>query len=858
MACRTRAATLLVLVPTLLPDHAAQAQPDEEGSVIEEVIVVGTRREGRTLVNTPVPVDVLQGSEFRNLGSSDMNDMLRTLLPSYNVTRYPLDDELSLVRPARLRGLPPAYTLVLLNGKRRHRSGALNGSQAADLAVIPAIALKRVEVLRDGASAQYGSDAIAGVINFVANDSPHGGTVELKTGEFYAGDGHSRQIAVNGGLPLTEQGFLNLAVEYGDREPTTRAIQDPAAQVLQELNVPGIPDPAQTWGQPRLQDEIKSLVNAAVPLGQAGELYGFGNYARRDQELPFYWRNPNGTGGIFTLGPERLVMDVSSDGTGNCPIAGSPDALLAPDLFAPSAEEVQSDRLALDALRQNPDCWTVNELHPAGYRPRFGARQTDYSMVLGYRTELDAGAAVDISGAYGSNELDFQIWDTVNASLGPQSPTSFNPGATIQTETSINLDAVWPIDTPWLFSPLNLAAGLEWRDEAFEKRPGDTASWLAGPFAAEGATTGSHGYPGIAPQQSGKWHRENRAAYVDLEADATRNLLLGLALRYEDFEDFGSTTNYKATFRYAFSNAFAIRGSVSSGFRAPTPAMLNSTSIATINFLGALLQEGTLPPTNPVSAFYGGKPLEPEESRNLSVGFTLRPLQNLLLTLDYFDIEIDGRIQLGPTFEPTPEDVETLAELGIAGAGDLASVRFLVNSTERRTKGLDLVASYVHEWATSASTSISIAWNYTDNRLSLDDFADRWVYIAESNMPAHRGILTAQHHWQKLRLLLRLSYYGKWAEADWPNPSFELACTDERPNPPQTDHCYGDEWVVDAEAAYAFGDHFTVVIGAENVLDNYPERSFLYPEFSSGRIYPDTTPMGYQGGFWYARLIAEL
>jgi iron complex outermembrane receptor protein len=725
-----------------------------------------------------------------------------------------------------------------------------------DVAAIPAIAIERLEFLRDGAAAQYGSDAIAGVLNFITRSDSEGIIAEVETGQFYAGDGQANKFSGTAGFSLGGDGFLNLSLEYGNQDFTSRSIQRPDAAALEAVGAPGILNPAQLWGQPKIDDELKFFVNSAIGLGENVELYGFGNYSERDVELEFNWRNPNGQGGIFTSGPERLVFDLTSDGSGNCPQAGTPNSIPRPPGF-PTQAEYDADVLALQAVAADPNCWVVNELYPAGYKPFYGATMTDASAVLGVRGEFDNGLLYDMSLAYGSNGADYTLRDTINASLGPNSPTTFNPGETIQADTNFNVDVVLPVDVEAFHSALNVAAGFEWREESFETVAGDQASWFAGPLASQGASIGSHGFPGYSPDQAGNWDRYNIALYLDLEADLTESLTLGLAGRYEDFEDFGSTSNYKVSFRYRFNDVFGMRGAASTGFKAPTPGLSNSVKLSTRSIQGELFQVGRIPPTNPVAVFYGGKPLESEDTENLSIGLTFNPLENLTITADYFRIDVENGISLGGV-PITDEDRQELIDQGVPGATDFAFIEFYGNDITAKTWGYDIVASYAVEWQEIGSTEFNLAFNDTQTEVSFAGItADRRGIIAEEHDVRYRGIFTVSHSWNDLRLQLRASYYDGWAEADLPFGPPQPVCSDERPVPFGADGCYSDTWLFDIEAAYTFRDRFTVTIGADNVFDEFPDTHFLYPDFSNGRIYPNSSPFGFNGGYWYVRLRAE-
>jgi len=480
-------AVATLVTPTFVP--VALGASD----TIEEVVVTGTRRAARSATDSAVPVDVFSGSELQNQGTSDMDDLLRTLIPSYNVTRQSISDAATIMRPANLRGLPPDDTLILINGKRRHRGaviaeagGSLSaGSQGPDVSIIPGIALKQVEVLRDGASAQYGSDAIAGVINFILKDDAEGVTVELKTGQYYEGDGDMAQLGVNAGFPLGDAGFLNVSLEYKTQDATSRSqfrADSDALRAAGNLAVPAIP---QIWGAPELDDDYKFFFNSAVELSPNQEIYAFGNYAERKVDGGFFFRNPNNRGAIFTNSSDgsRLVFDVTAtnglpNGTGNCPgstgSANPTPAIFPADLSDPAS--VAADNANLAALAADPNCWVRNEVDPGGYTPRFGAQVYDWSGVLGVRGEFASGMLYDFSGSYGSSDVQFYLNQTNNNSLGPDNlQTEFRTGDYTQTELNFNADLSYPVDIDAFYSPLNVGFGAEYRREAFEITQGEEA-----------------------------------------------------------------------------------------------------------------------------------------------------------------------------------------------------------------------------------------------------------------------------------------------------------------------------------------------------------------------------------------------
>jgi iron complex outermembrane receptor protein len=824
---------------------------------LEEVMVLGSRRT-TAVTDSVAPVDVISGDDFTRLGSPEMDNVLRTLVPSYNVSQQPINDESTLVRPANLRGLPPDNTLVLVNGKRRHRAGVItflgdgvsDGAQGPDVAPIPSIAIKRVEVLRDGAAAQYGSDAIAGVINFQLKDAPDGVDAEVKYGTYYAGDGTTLLAAGNVGLPLGSSGFVNLSGEYNEADPTSRSVQrDDAAELIAAGNT-AVPTPAaQIWGQPEIKDSIKFYVNGGFDLSESMTIYAFGNYATREIDGGFYYRPPGGTGGrnaVYTRGtggPTILVGDLNPTNGIACPTInnrpGGPD---------PAALAVVSPGGAL-----NNECFVFNELFPGGFTPRFGGEIEDQSLVAGLRGEFGGGLRYDVSAGYGSSEVTYKIRNTVNASLGPNTPTSFTPGTNHQTDTNFNIDMSYPWAIGIFASPLNVAFGFEYREEEFEVVKGDLASYQIGPLAPQGFSSGSNGYSGFGPQSEGTFSRDNIAFYVDLETDVTENLVLGAAVRWEDFSDFGTTTNGKLSARYNVSDNLAFRGTVSTGFRAPTPGQANIVRTITQIVNNILTETGVLPPTNPIAQSLatvasGGaataKPLEPEESFNWTIGTTFNA-GDLAVTIDYFSVDLEDRIALSSFINidrTDPQQAAILAVLnaaGVPGATTLAAFQFFTNDFETTTQGIDIVATYPFELAGGDST-VSLAFNWTDTELKeITALADATRKIQlEDQLPSYRAILTGTHVTGPWRFLARASYYDSIIVPLDAGPGF--------------DGEYGAEILVDLEAAYTFADRYTVTVGAQNVFDEYPDENPLAGSF--GNLYSAQSPIGFNGGFWYARL----
>ena len=604
------------------------AEGEEEE--VEELVVIGTRAQPRSVLDSSVPIDVIDSESLIDQGASDMNFMLRTLVPSFHVNMQPGRDASALQNPINLRALAPDHTLILVNGKRRHRAatitwlsdGRSNGAQGPDISVIPGIALKQVEVLRDGAAAQYGSDAIAGVINFVLKDDSEGGELEFRYGRYDEGNNEEKtRVSGNLGMPLTDQGFANVSFEYSSDSPTVRSVLRNDVRGMIEGGNTHIDDPAHVWGSPDIQGNIKTFFNLGMDLDVDRQVYAFGNYARRKVTTGFFYREPEDEGGVFALDKDftvepyevapydhddnsetpkittkttrtyriPLIYDRTATGTnyskateGTCfkYVDEVDDHINDPRV--PPDPQANTSGLPpdLERLLADDDCFSYHEWFPGGFQPTFGGNVTDYSLVVGMKGVVNR-LSYDISASLGENEADYFIRNTVNPSWGPDSPTAFDLGSYIQKETNFNIDVSYLADVG-LASDLNVAAGLEWREEEFEITLGDRESWDRGEYFGNGAKNGSNGFGGFSPTAAGKWDRENKAAYLDLEVDVRPNWTVGGAVRWEDFDNFGTETTAKMSTRIQASETFALRGSFGTGFRAPTPGQQNAYNISTI------------------------------------------------------------------------------------------------------------------------------------------------------------------------------------------------------------------------------------------------------------------------------------
>ncbi|HYD71574.1 MAG TPA: TonB-dependent receptor [Candidatus Binatia bacterium] len=892
------------------PNSLAYAQDEEEA-----IVVTGTRRAERSAADTPAPVDVIGSAELLNQADSDLSDIIRTSVPSYNVNTQPISDAATLIRPANLRGLPPDNTLILVNSKRRHRAavitflggGLSDGAQGADISVIPAISIERVEVLRDGAASQYGSDAIAGVMNFILRDDPSGGQVEAEWGQTYEGDGTAWSVAGNIGFALGNDGFFNISAEYGEADATSRSVQrDDAAALIAAGNTDVI-DPVQPWGSPNVDNDFTVFANSALPLGEAAELYAFGNYSERRVENGFFFRNPTNRAGVYA-GPEVdpdtglldpgdvdadnvpsiLVGDLSVNTAGDC-IAGIPLTLgggLIPD---PGF---------LASVQADDNCFSFVELFPGGFTPRFGGELEDRSIAIGLRGDLGIGTGLswDVSYYYGQNDIDFFINNTINASLGPDTPTSFRPGGYSQIDENFNIDFNYAIPMG-LASDLNVAFGAEHRSETFEIRQGDDASFALGPLAApsagfpagQGFSSSSNGFGGFTPASAGEDTQENYAGYLDLEADVTEQLVLQAAIRYEDFYDtYGSTTNYKVGGLYRFTDDFTVRSTWSTGFRVPTAGQANVTNITTAFDGVNLVDQGTIPLSSTAGQFIadrleadtGVRPtLTPEESENFTVGagFTIGGID---VTVDYFHIDVEDRIAISDQQDFLGELLEFAGEEGVVippgsnttqvlnlldaaaaleaddfeGFEDLTSFGFFTNSFATTTQGIDIVATYDFEML-GGNSSLALVANWTDTEVT-DTGEDTAAPLSpgrrkvlEDGLPAVRGSLTLNHEQGPWNGLARVNYFGEFFE-----------CHLDAYNSAAPDGCdlpyNGDAQVtVDLELGYDITERAQIALGVQNAFDSYPDDNPWAGV--AGSAYPQYGPAGFNGGFYYVRTRAR-
>ena len=768
-------------------------------AVIDEVVVIGSRSvKERSVSDSPVPVDIIAGNDFIALGNiQDITDLLRASVPSFTATPATGDGS-AFVRPTSLRGMAPDQTLILINGKRRHRSALVqffapaagNGSHGADVGMIPGLAIERVEVLRDGAASQYGSDAIAGVINLVTKKADAGGTIKAQFGRSFEGE-NSERFAANGGFRLGDSGYLNLTFEALDNDAHSRGIQRPDAQALIDAGVAGVgadtpfgDEPlVQSWGRPESKG-ARLFFNAGVDINDHTSLYAFGNYAEVDGRFRFFYRHPTGHDSLKPLN-----------------IAAGFNVL------------------------------------PAGYTPYLDGDQEDYSIIFGIEGAMPGGWTYDVSASYGENDLDYYLYNTVNSSLGLDANSQipqrdFDVGGYTQEELNFNIDFSIPIS-----NTLNLAFGAEWREETYVAHVGE-------PNAYEGE--GSNGLKGTALRDSGEFDRDNYAIYTDIEQDVTDQLLIQYALRYEDFSDFGGTTNGKIAVRYRVNDRLALRAAASTGFHAPTPGQANVRTTIT-NFDGATglqTEEGLIRSTHPLAVSVGGTELTEEKSFNISAGLTFDLLDNTSITLDVYQIEVEDRIYRTRNICIPDDGMDDC----MTSPG--TTISFYTNALEVESRGIDLVINSTFEWAGGVSTDLTLAYAY--NKVEVTDQAvindiipveDALIEDIENNYPNSRAVLTANTGFNDAwNLLIRANYYGSHYDERGRinaavNPSAEI----------------DPVLYIDMELGYKVTDNFRLTLGAANLFDKYNDK--IGPpnsnRLSVGLPYPRRSPGNFEGGSWY-------
>ncbi|WP_374570066.1 TonB-dependent receptor plug domain-containing protein [Phenylobacterium sp.] len=802
---------------------AGQALAQDEPTQVEEYVVTGTRAANRSALDTAVPVDVVGGAELTKSGVTELNQALSVALPSFNFPRPGLADGTDTIRPATLRGLAPDQTLVLVNSKRRHQSSLVNingtigrGSSAVDLNTIPASAIRSIEVLRDGASAQYGSDAIAGVLNVRLREASHGGgfsatygarvtTVDTKVGDPPAGatwsvadkasydrtDGETANLSGWVGLPLGDSGFLTLSGEYLNQQKTVRTAPDWRQQY--DL-VNGAFDPREAtfnrydawFGDPRIK-QYTLFANAGYDLANGVHLYGWSSYQDRDST----------SAGFF---------------------------------------------------RRASDSRNITAIYPDGFLPLINPEVKDFSAAGGGTWKWGQWD-MDSSLVYGFNKMDFTIRDTLNRSIGPTSKTTFNAGGFEYNQLVFNFSGVRTYDVG-LASPLNVAAGLEWRREGYKIHAGEPDSYRNGGELLNGQPTasGAQVFPGFRPSNAVDKDRTAVSAYVDLEANLTDALLASAAVRGESYSDFGETLTGKIALRYDFTPAFALRGSIQNGFRAPSLQQQYFATTSTNFINGVPFDITTFPATDPVAAALGAKPLDPEKSVNYSLGAVIR-LGRVNVTIDGYRIEIKDRIVLSENLTQTNVR-DYLTSLGFVGIG---GGRFFINGVDTTTNGVDIVANFKLDTEQAGQFAFTLGANFNDTKVdkvpetaplaalspSPELFGRVNILTFEKGTPDSK--LTGSVDWKRgpFGATLRATRYGEVL-----SPGTTAA----------TDFTLKAKTVVDLEGRWDVIDHVQLALGADNIFDEYPDAYPASLNSTSNTPFSNYSPFGRSGRYVYGRL----
>jgi iron complex outermembrane receptor protein len=863
----------LALLSQPLAAQAVVRAADDEASAdaSSTIVVTGTRRADRTLADSPVPVDVITAESLTTSGYTETNRLLNQQIPSFNFPQPSITDGTDVVRPATLRGLNPDQTLVLINGKRRHTSALLNingsvgrGTSAVDINLIPSIALGRVEVLRDGAAAQYGSDAIAGVINFQLRDQPEGGRITVNYGLYntnvrgirdvtgivqgaggtpalnpdgtlqvtradkdrHRTDGHTLTIAGTVGLPIGAEGHLNLSAEVQRRGPTNRTGPDVRRQYAL---IAGALDPREAsfdryshrYGDAQTED-LKLFANFGVPLGEAVEFYGYATYGYRDGESAGFYR------------------------------------------------------LASDARN-------VPAIYPDGFLPLINTELDDYQVLAGLRGEV-AGWRYDLSGSHSRNAFDFRITNSLNRSFGPASQTTFDSGGLRYTQTMANLDVSRDLEVNWL-KDLTISGGLEYRRETFDIRPGEVASYANGPA---GGAPGAQVFPGFQPIIGGqrvdrKRDRHNVSAYAELDADVNDRINVQLAGRYEDYSDFGSSLNGKFAARFEFVDGVAVRGAISTGFRAPSLQQQFYAAQATNNVNGVLLDTVTLPVDNPVAIALGATPLDAEKSLSYSAGFVFTAIPRLNVTVDLYQVDIDDRVVVTENLAASRDAAgapsgnnpgRSIAQiLNNAGFNTVSAARFFVNGIDSRTRGVDAVATYRFDLGDWGRLSATAGFNYNKTTITrllaapgpLANIPGLVLFGRQEQGRLNRGQprtklnLGLDYEVGRLGLTFRANRFGKVeATGGEIGPAGSLVFND---------NFLKAQWVSDAEARFDLWDRVEIAVGANNIFDTYPTpvpvgqagvsatngAAVFFPQTNYVAPFSNYSPSGFNGRFIYAR-----
>ncbi len=782
--------TLAVAIAIALGTPALPALAQSSANTLDTVIVTGTRVADRTVAESQSPIDIITPEALQSTGTSELATALSRALPSLNFPRPALTDGTSGIRPAQLRGLSPDQVLVLVNGKRRHTSAMINvngsigrGSSAVDINAIPIAAIERVEVLRDGASAQYGSDAIAGVVNIVLKGSGEGGSLAVDYGQYSAGDGNKYQLSGDTGVSFADgRGSLHLAGQISQQDESNRAgpYQGTAPNTG---NFPDIGEKTFIVGDPRVD---ATAASANLNFNFSDNVTGYANalLSNRDITSFAFYRSPNHSG---------------------------QSALLA-------------------------------QFYPNGFVPQINQYSKDRSLVAGVKGSTESGWTWDVSVNHGENTLDFHTRNSLNYSLGTTSPTSFYDGTLKYQQDIFNADITKALD--WgLAYPVTLSFGGEYRREKWEQTAGELNSYTG---------SGAQGFGGFTPTNEVHNDRHNYAVYAGLEADLTEKFSAGLTGRYEDYSDFGDKFSGKLSARYAFTDKVALRATASTGFRAPSLAQQSYQAVTSSITDGVFYEKGTFPTTSLAAQALGAAPLKAESSTSYSVGLVLQPVDRLYVTVDAYQIDIDDRIVLSSNINTTPAAAALLSGLGLPQVTQFA---YFTNGLDTRTRGVDFVSSYTVPFSAS-SLELTAAYSYNETEVKKFS-ASPAVFSAlgisqsligrdeigriEDSFPSDKGILSGTWRSDRWELGLSATRYGSYTVRNSASAS--------------RDQTYGAKWIVDASASFKPGENWKLTVGADNLLNEYPDRVENALNSTYGMMpYSNYSPFGFNGAYVYGRI----
>ena len=864
---RAGALALLALLTatTTIGQTTAATEPVVQ---LEKFIATGSRFHDRTVTQSPVPIDVISGTEMKQGGYLETSQMLQANIPSFNFPRPSLTDGTDHIRPATLRGLAPDQTLVLINGKRRHTSALVNlngsigrGSVSTDFNAIPSSMIERIEVLRDGASAQYGSDAIAGVINVILRKDTGWG-MSLAFGKTNVGDGKDYKLDAYAGTKLGDKGSLFLSLYLRDHGATKRIEPDTRQQYFGTSTTTGLP---------------------VLPSGSFGSGTGLsasnGTLDPREasvRRLNHRFGDPETKDKGFWLNGEYPLIDGMT-------------------LYFNAGNSIRHANGA-GFFRRSGDDRTVRAIWADGFLPFIDSAVEDISAGVGIKGKL-TDWNWDLSTNYGTNALDYRTSNSVNVTLGAASPKAFYDGQLKFNQVSTNLDLTTSFHTG-LATPLKFATGFELRSEEYTISAGEPDSYrnggatiLDGPSAGGLAAVGAQVFPGFKPSDAGAHDRDSKAFYLDFEQNLSDRWLVDLAGRFEDYSDFGNSSTVKLATRFEVTSEFALRGSASSGFRAPHLAQQWFSATST-NFIGGVpFDILTFPVSNPAAVALGSSPLKAEKSTNISVGATWNSKSGFSATVDYYSIEIKDRIVLSSNFTGAPI-IALLATQGITGIG---GGRYFTNAVDTTTKGLDISARYT--WKTTDLGNLTFTAGYNHNTTKADKIKTALPALSaitttplfdltetirlERGQPKDNLNLSATWEMGKFSTLLRMVRYGEVSAVPFTNttqavidaltPGYKVEF---RPAVPgtvggtttnqQVIQTFGAKWIGDLDVTYHYSKHVTLSIGANNFLDEYPDQN-IRSKVVSGTVftgsdnngifpYSGISPFGFNGAFYYGKL----